>query len=362
MFHVKHLGNHFEEVRKTGQFYDGTKLLSMRDLDGNRPEIYLCTTNRSAGKTTFFSRYLVKRYLEAGEKFMLLFRYSYELDDIADKFFRDIQGLFFPEYVMTAKRMMKGVYQNLFLNGENCGYAVAVNSADPIKRCSHLFSDTQRMMMDEFQSESDHYCPKEVQKFLSLHTSIARGQGQQSRYLPVYMLGNKTSLLNPYYVEMGISSRLTKDTKFLRGHGYVLECGHVEAASEAREQSGVTKAFSGNRYLTAMNGNENVYLNDNTAFIEKPTGKSRYMLTFKCDGSYYSVREFAEEGVMYCDNKPDMSFPLKITVTLEDHTPNYVMLQKHTVTLETMRTLFRYGSFRFKNLQCKEACIKMLSL
>ena len=30
------------------QFYDGTKLLSMMDINGNKPEIYMCTSNRSA--------------------------------------------------------------------------------------------------------------------------------------------------------------------------------------------------------------------------------------------------------------------------------------------------------------------------
>ena len=43
------------------KYYDGTKLLSLNDIDGNRPEIYICTSNRSAGKTTWFNRYVVRR-------------------------------------------------------------------------------------------------------------------------------------------------------------------------------------------------------------------------------------------------------------------------------------------------------------
>ena len=45
-------------------YYDGTKLLSLKDIDGNQPEIYLCTTNRTGGKTTYFSRLLVNRFLK----------------------------------------------------------------------------------------------------------------------------------------------------------------------------------------------------------------------------------------------------------------------------------------------------------
>ena len=42
-----------------GQYYDGTKLLSMLDINGKRPEIYMTTTNRTGGKTTYFGRLLV---------------------------------------------------------------------------------------------------------------------------------------------------------------------------------------------------------------------------------------------------------------------------------------------------------------
>ena len=39
----------------------------------------------------------------------------------------------------------------------------------------------------------------EIRKFLSIHTSIARGKGEQVRHVPVYMLGNQVSIINPYY-------------------------------------------------------------------------------------------------------------------------------------------------------------------
>ena len=37
-------------------YYDGAKLLSMKDINGQQPEIYICTTNRTGGKTTYFNR------------------------------------------------------------------------------------------------------------------------------------------------------------------------------------------------------------------------------------------------------------------------------------------------------------------
>lgn len=349
------------------KYYDGTKLLSMNDSDGNRPEIYMVTTNRSAGKTTYFGRLCVKKFLNDEGKFALLYRFNYELDSIADKFFKDIGSLFFPKYTMTAERRAGGIFQELFIHrpnedpdsqGESCGYAISMNSADNLKKYSHMFSDVQRIIFDEFQSETNHYCSDEIRKFLSIHTSIARGQGQQSRYVPVYMISNPVSLINPYYVEMGISERLQDTTKFLRGSGWVLENGYIESASRALQESGFNKAFSKNQYMGYAL--ESCYLNDNMSFIEKPVGASKYLATIQYEGKDYALRSYYEEGIVYCDNHMDSTYPYKIAVTTEDHQINYVMLKRNDMFIDNMRYYFEHGCFRFKNLQCKEAVLKLI--
>lgn len=341
------------------KYYDGTKLLSMKDINGDTPEIFMCTSNRSGGKTTYFNRLLVNRFLKDKEKFMLIYRFSYELDDCADAFFGDIKTLFFPGHEMHSEVRGKGLYRELFMDNRPCGYAIALNQADMIKKRSHLFSDTKRMLMDEFQSENNKYCPKEVQKFISVHSSIARGQGQQARYLPVYMLSNPVSIINPYYVEMGISHRLRDDTNFLRGDGWVLENGFIETASRAQKESAFNRAFAGNSYVAYSS--EATYLNDNKAFIEKPEGFSRYICTLKYNGQHYAVREFGELGIIYIDHNADMTCKALLTVTLEDHTINYVMLGRADFFIIKLRDLFNKGCFRFKDLQCKEALMTAIS-
>lgn len=341
------------------KYYDGTKLLSMLDINGNKPEIYMCTTNRTGGKTTYFGRLCINRFLDKGEKFGLLYRYNYELDDIVDKFYKDLGSLFFPTYTMQSKRRAKGTFQELFLNDKSCGYALSLNNADQIKKYSHLFSDIQRMIFDEFQSETNHYCDNETKKFISIHTSIARGQGEQVRYVPVYMLSNPVSIINPYYVEMGISGRLKDDTKFLRGDGFVLEQGYIESASIEQKNSGFNRAFSKNSY-TAYSS-ECVYLNDNKAFVEKPAGKSKYLCTLKYKGSDFALREYTESGLIYCDDKADSSFLTRISITTDDHNINYVMLKRNDFFLSNLRYFFEHGCFRFKDMRCKEAVLSALS-
>lgn len=329
------------------------------DLNGCKPEIYICTTNRTGGKTVYFSRLLVNRFKDKNEKFCLLYRFNYELDDCADKFFKDIKGLFFQDSIMYSKKKAGGIYHELYLDGIPCGYALALNNADTLKKYSHFFSDTKRIFFDEFQSETNHYCSDEIRKLLSIHTSIARGNGEQVRYVPVYMCSNPVSVINPYYVALGITTRLNENTRFLRGDGYVLEQGFVESASEAQKSSAFNRAFSNDSYVAYAS--EAVYLNDNKAFIEKPAGSNKYLATLKYNGSYYGVREYYEAGVVYCDDKCDNTYPIKISVTTDDHEINYVMLKRNDLFLSQLRYYFEKGCFRFKDLRCKEAILQALS-
>lgn len=331
----------------------------MLDINGRKPEIFICTTNRTGGKTTYFSRLMVNRFLDRGEKFAILYRFNYELDDCADKFFKDIGKLFFKGKAMTSQRKAAGIFHELFLDNISCGYAISLNSCDQLKKYSHLFSDVMRIMFDEFQSETNHYCSDEIRKLLSVHTSIARGIGEQVRYVPVYMLSNPVSIINPYYVELGISNRLRDDTKFLRGDGFVMEQGFVESASEALLESGFNRAFSKNSYVAYSA--QCVYLNDARAFIAKPNGNNRYLGTLKYNGTDYGIREYPELGIVYCDDKPDPTYSYKITVTTEDHEINYVMLKKSDLFLSSLRYYFEHGCFRFKDMKCKDAVLKALS-
>ena len=41
---------------------------------------------------------------------MLVYRYGYELEGIVERFFNDIRGLFFRDYVMKEEKVSKGIY------------------------------------------------------------------------------------------------------------------------------------------------------------------------------------------------------------------------------------------------------------
>lgn len=338
-------------------YYDGTKLLSIKDINGNVPELYFVTSNRTAGKTTYFGRLLVNRFLKKKEKFMLIYRFANELDSIEQKFFNDIGTLFFKGHEMTSKSRGKGVYVELFLNGESCGYAIALNYAEKYKKLSHVFSSVTTAFMDEFQSENGTYLSNEFEKFLSVYTSVCRGQGEQRRYVQFILCGNPVSLINPYYTALGISDRIQKNTKFVRGNGWVLEQGFNESASKAQENSAILNTIH-NRY--SEYSKSGVYLNDTDCLIEKMSGGT-YVCTIEIGGKEYGIRSFPTNGIIYCGGKADSSYPLKFTLDAEKVNDNYRLISMNNQIIYVMRRYFENGCFRFQNQACKKAIMELLS-
>lgn len=340
-------------------YYNGNQILTKKDLNGNTPEIYIICGNRSSGKTTFYNKLIINRFIKNNQKFAYLLRYKDELDtSVCDKIFKEVRVLFFPDYYMSAKSKVNGLFYELYLNDVSCGYALAINTADKIKKYSNLLSDTSLMLFDEFLPESNQYAPNEVKKFISLHTSIARGGGAQSRYLPVYMVANNVNVLNPYFVELGIADRLQPNTKYLRGTGWVLEMDYNENASKAQSSSTFMQAFSSNEYTNYSIGHKSLYSDDN--FVEKLNGINRYVCTIKYKGTEYSIREYPEMGVIYCSDNIDSSFKLRIAVDTSDHNINYIMLNRYDGLIKLFRLYFEQGLFRFKTSKCKQAIINLL--
>lgn len=338
------------------KYYDGKNLLNKLDINGNKPEIYISTGNRTAGKTTFFNRYAVNRFIKHGEKFIVLNRFNYETKGTAEKFFSDIKYLFFPDYDMTEKPFFNNIFTKLYLNDRECGYSLSLNDADKIKKYSHLFADAQRFIFDEFQPETNNYVQDEIKKFQSIHMSIARGRSQLVRYVPVIMISNFVTLLNPYYTAFGIADRIRNTSKFLRGDGFVLEQTLNLNASKAQQESAFNRAFKNNDYLKYAT--EISYLNDNTAFIEKPDGVPSYICTIKSDSKNYGVLNY--DGLIYVTDKADLTHPIKISLTVNDHNVGYVLAGQHMSLVLILRNAFQKGAFRFKNLECKNVAINLL--
>ena len=340
-------------------YYNGNKLLSLMDINGKLPEIYMCCGNRTAGKTFFFKRWMLRRFVKHGEKFVIFVRYIDDLPNVVDGFFADIGPLEFDGHTMTQKPIMHGKSYELYYDNRPCGYVVAVNDPERIKRNSAIFADAQRGFFDEFMSENDKYCPNEVQKLNSIRVSIARGgaTGAHTRYFPVYMASNNVTIFNPYFEYFGVSARLQNNTHYLRGNGWVLEQTFNKAAAAALSQNFATINADEMKYMA-----ENRYLLDRNTFVDAVPGEKYCMCKIRYNGKTYTVWGMSKDDLWYVSSKLKSDTRNIITVSPDDHDKDSILITRSHKIYKLLRQCYNDGLIRFDSGSAKHAFLSALSV
>lgn len=341
-------------------FYRLDEILSKKDLNNEEPDIYLISLNRTAGKTTAVLKEVVERFLNLGQKAMIVYRQSYEICG-AHLIFEDIFNIW-PDLgrQMTSKSVSKGLFYELFLDDQPFGYAVSLHNPDVIKKYSPLFADVWNMVLDEFQTESGRYLKSEVEKLMSLYISVARGRGTRARHVKLFMMANNVSIMNPYFIALGIYKRIKENTHFIRGDRWICEIKFNDSAAEALQDSSIIHAFKQSSY--ADFGTQNVYLHDDTMFLQQPSGKSKYMFTLKHGGNTFGVRDYFEEGYLYISKKFDPGHPNVLTFSPGDHNQTTIMLSHYSETWKYLREAFQKGFLRFDDMKAKNVIFDILAI
>lgn len=332
------------------QYFTAHPVTEFKDKNGKAPEILLVDGNRTGGKTTGISRMLVQDFLSNGHKFFLIYRYKNELADVADAFFKDIRTLFFDGHEMTSKAHAKGAYYELFLDKKSCGYASSLTMAGKLKRYSHVFSDVESMFFDEYQDEGGLYLPDEVNKFVSLHTTVARGQGQAVRFVPVYMCSNSISIFNPYYLALGITGQINSNTKVFRGDGFVLLRLTIKDVAEAQKSAAFNRAFAASGYLDSAI--DNSYLNDDKFNVVKMRVTGSPLLIFRSGEKIYSL--YLIDGGFYAKSGGDQNCSVKYGVVEADRGDGYTSIRNSNY-LFSLRRYYADAKVFFESQVVKNA-------
>lgn len=335
----------------TSQYYDLNPIRSKLDINGKQARMFIITGNRSAGKTHAMCEHVLS-FLRKGRyrQIALLCRNKYELDDICESFF-SVSNWMHPSDYYTGKVSKMG-YAPLYYNGKMIGYGLSLRASDNLKRCSGLFQFVDCMVWDEFQREDNQYIKNEARALKSIISTVSRGGGEQGRKVPCYLLSNTISVLSPILADLEIASRIHKNTRFVRGDGFIFEQSINQSALEAQKDN--TLSIGRENYL---GGTSVVYMNDNLSGVEKISGNLRYMETFIVDGERYAIKYSKDLEVFYCCKLIDKYCKRVYTRNKQE------INDKITVPfgIPFYRKHFDKGMFRFENIECKSAIIKYLS-
>lgn len=344
-------------------YYNGYEIFKDKDINGEDPEIFIIAGNRTAGKTFFIKRMLLRLFLEYGVQTMLITRKIQQMGSVAMAFYSDLEeDPTFDDYYFSVGKTDVPYCKGIFVGKKDSidkpclfMYIVYINYADTLKESSSVFKRVGVMMKDEFQLESNDYHPNELINIRSIHKSVSRGFGEPVRYVPMLFIGNQISVINPYYVAFGIHKRLNSSTKKLRGTGWVLRIAFNKIVSEASKQSAFERAFGDDDY--SRSSNQNIFM-DNTYFIEKKDiSKMRYMFGLGVKGKWYGV--WCDGKCYYVCHSYDKKNPFNYALDGSTHTPGCKLLRRGDEIMQRMKIYFDKGYFYFSDMDSKSACIEL---
>lgn len=339
-------------------YYCGYSLLNMRDLNDEIPEIFICSGNRTAGKTFFFKRFMMRLCVETKKQFLVLVRKRTQLYTAAKSFVEDLQECKdMPGQYSVNNSDIVGV-KEIFYGSYLVGYISYLNYADDIKEASNMFNNVCVIFKDEIQLPNGNYLENEIGKLRSIHKSCARGFGEKTRYLPTILCGNELSLINPYYVTFGIHKRLNKETKKMRGNGWVMQITWNESAAQLATKSAFEKAFGEDKQ--SLSDNFNVYM-DNLNMVGVPVNKKYLKILFIMYVNKVPFGVWGGQGFYYVSRKVDLSCPRKYAMDLESHNEKTILIQRNDILFISLRKYFESGLFRFQDVECRSIMIDALA-
>lgn len=358
---------------KNIEYYTGDKLLSCRDLDGIQPEIIISQTLRSYGKTTFFNNFLMKNFINR-EHSILLCRYKYEMKGVGERFVSSLTE-WFPHIRCKEVSVLKDSVIKIYIkttelpedgfeeynDSDLFGFGCCLSGYDGVKKTSNLMNRVSNILFDEFQSEDDKYLPGEIDKLISIHTSVARRKNEPVRFVRLILLSNKIRMINPYYLSLGISERFEPRTKYMRGHGWVFENLSNPALSDLTKKSRFNVAFENEGYMSYIYDDSFKNSGEYSTIQKKPKGILILTISYKNKtyditrgDNYFYVSDNGQPNIVDIDlDNCEMFFKSRITP------PSMMRISNLT---QVLRSEFSENRVFFKNVDCKQVFIKSMSI
>ena len=341
------------------EHYNCNKLIHSLDCDGEVPAFFVvCSKERGPGKSFSFSKLLLERFFETGEKFILLTRNKGDIGDIAAGIMDGYLQVEHPEISVFEKSQMKDTFARVYVSHKDeeekdvvdeCGYIIPIRSADRIKKISSLFYDAWCFFFDEFQPFSDPYLKDEVQLLLNIYKSIARGEGHATRYMPIYLSSNTITLGNPYFDALDLNRHIQSNTKFYRGKGVVYERCEVEGLADEHARSPIEKALSNHIKKKASND----WIMDDNSLVAKPTdwGRGYYICTLVYENQKFGVVDYPAMGFKYVTRRIDRNCQYTYN-TSKDGNLNMPLIKACPIFIE-LRKRFYEG-----NVRCQDGSLQ----
>lgn len=329
-------------------YYNYDKLLSYNCL------LNIVIGERGVGKSYGAKKYVLKHYKKTKRKFVWLRRFGADLDSAIGNakichWFKDISKEF-PGKNMEISEDNKIKY--MYLNDNLCGYGMSLKGAESLKGTD--FNDVDTIIFDEFLvgDGGSHYIKDECMYLLSIIETISR-----LRKIRVIMLGNATSVVNPYFEFLNIHIPYGKSFKTFKDNTIVVNYIKNEEYRKVKRESEFGKLIKGTKYEEYAI--ENKFINDNIDFIKKRPKNSKIFFNISLDNKILGVW-YDKNKYLYVSNKNQIENSVNISFNYKSHNKNSILLKGKNVFMNNLANHYKAGLLYFENLSIKHDTIELM--
>lgn len=317
----------------TSIFYNYDRVMSYNAM------LNIIIGERGVGKSYGIKKHVIKRFIKTGEQFIYVRRYETEIKKLLrnNKFFEDICND--PELSMFTLTCNGN---RLLVNGKVAGYAIPLSKSSTYK--SDPFPKVSNIIFDEFliNNNTYHYLENEPVQLMEFIETIGR-----LRDIKIFMLGNNTTIVNPYFAYFKINVPYNSEIKTYKDGLILVNYIKNEKYREVKKSTRFGKLVSGTRYGDYAIDNKSLLDNDN--FKAKKTANSKYFCTLIVNNNEYGVWLDYSTTFMYINNKVDISCPINLAFNFKDHSEKTILLTSKSVFFKNIYNHYSRGILFFDN-------------
>lgn len=308
---------------------------------------------RGVGKTYGAKDYTIKHYRSKKKRFVWLRRNATDLEEAIGKpnmptFYQPLQEKY-PNWKFEVEEGKKR--KNILVNGIVYGYGMSLRQAESIKGTE--YNDVDTIILDEFLvgDGGGHYLRNEPMYLLSIIETIAR-----LRPVNIILLGNATSVSNPYFDFFNLSLPYNTEFKTFKNNSIVVWYVKNEIYRQKKKESNFGQLVSETAYEKYAIDNE--FINDSNNFIRKRTPNSKIFFNLILNIKTYGV--WIENDKMYISTKFNIHHNVIFTYDINSHTEKTILMRKSNVYMKQLINYYQIGNLFFENQNIKHEVIDLL--
>lgn len=299
---------------------------------------------RGVGKTYHFTYKCIKKGIENKKpSFVWVRRMISDLDAIKSTWMDDVAHEF-PDYIIESESNAVFARSKKNTKERYCiGFFVALS--DYIRAKSRPYPYVEYIVFDEFLLEDGKYLPNETNKFLNLCDSIIRNREN----CKVYLIGNASSMLNPYFDLFKVSGNELINN-FVKGKHYVIENTDYEEFKQARLNSKLGQVIRDTDYGRYSIDNKFI-LDDTTDICKMPTGQKEMLFNLRLNDKLIAV--YMINGLLYFGKGYDETYVTYTFYPQDAKKYGCIYQTNKSVRLKSLIKDFLSGMCQYEDLKIK---------